>query len=155
VCINPFAMLQWSTEDRRCGSICNRSEENMVTDNEGSGVCIGATALGTQEPRDVAGAVKGAPWDSHVECRSSDRVTRRMWCGKKAARLSCPYRSSHPSPCLISFTRSRARRRLLDPARVREPYSHAQSKNTESRGVDMCSSYTTMACGCLRQAYSL
>jgi hypothetical protein len=50
----------------------------MVTDSKRSGVCIVATALGAQEPRDVAGALRGVPWEVHVDYRRSDQVTRLL-----------------------------------------------------------------------------
>jgi hypothetical protein len=48
----------------------------MVTNDKRPGVCIVATALGAQEPRDVAGAMRDMPWEAHVDYRTSDQVTR-------------------------------------------------------------------------------
>jgi hypothetical protein len=71
-----FSVLEWSAQDRRSTAIYCRTEDDMVTDSEWPGVCVGATALGAQQPRDVAGAVGGVPWEAHVDCRASDQVMR-------------------------------------------------------------------------------
>jgi hypothetical protein len=76
VCFNPLAVLERSAEDRRGAAIYGRTEDDVVTNSKGPGVCVGAAALGAQQLRDVAGAVGGVPWEAHVDCRASDQVTR-------------------------------------------------------------------------------
>jgi len=72
MCINYLAMLQRTSEERsRKAKILGRVEDDMVADSKGPGVCVATSALGAQNPRDVAGAAESVAWEAHVGWRNT------------------------------------------------------------------------------------
>jgi hypothetical protein len=113
----------------------------MVTNNKRSGVCIVATALGAQKPRDVAGALRGVPWEAHVDYRRSDQVTRLLQQRESfQAFLSLSIIASFPRR---EFHKERIPQKEIGPCSLawmcsKDRMPSLSVLNTKSGGVEMC-----------------
>jgi hypothetical protein len=114
----------------------------MVTNDKRSGVCIVATALGAQEPSDVAGALRDMPWEAHVDYRTSDRVTRLLQQRESfQAFLSLSITASFPQR---EFHKERSPQQETGPCSARVGVFQGSRMpslpvvNTKSGGVEMC-----------------